>query len=135
MAWSSVIHGAVGVIYFSIRFTPAFSFDGTPAPELVRAVTAFDRQIAAMNDILIDRRAGGRTPFKLFRSADAGAPPAADQLPYPFEAAEIATARGPYRIILNLTAQDQVLDKPEWGPAQASFPAHGVRMLPSATAR
>jgi hypothetical protein len=126
MAWSSVIHGAAGIIYFPVRFSPAWSFDATP-PELVGAITRFDRQIAAMNDVLMDAGAGGRRPFKLFRSADAGARPAADQLPYPFEAAEIATAHGPYRIILNLTPQDQVLDKPEWGLKQAAFSPYGLR--------
>ena len=127
MAWSSVIHGAVGIIYFPIRFSPAFSFDATP-PELIRAITAFDRQIAAINDILVDPKAGGRAPYKLFHAAGDGARPAADQLPYPFEAAEIATPRGPYRIILNLTPQDQVLDRPDWGLRQATFPPYGVRM-------
>jgi hypothetical protein len=131
MAWSSVIHGAAGIIYFPEQLSPAFSFDATP-PELVRAITSFDRQIAAMNDILMDAKAGGRAPYRLLRAADAGARPTADQLPYPFEAAEIATARGPYRIILNLTAQDQVLDKPEWGLQQAAFPPYGVRMSPGA---
>ena len=131
MAWSSVIHGAAGIIYFPQQLSPAFSFDATP-PELVRAIVGFDQQIAAMNDILMDAKAGGRRPYRLFRAADAGAKPAADQLPYPFEAAEIATAQGPYRIVLNLTAQDQVLDKPEWGLKQAAFPAYGVRMTPGA---
>jgi len=133
MAWSSVIHGAAGIIYFPVRLSPTFSFDATP-PELVSAMTRFDQKIVQMNEILMDAKAGGRAPYRLFRSADAGVRPAADQLPYPFEAAEIATARGPCRIILNLTPQDQVLDKPEWGLKQAAFPAYGVRMASGAPA-
>ncbi|WP_293371681.1 hypothetical protein, partial [Phenylobacterium sp.] len=127
MAWSSVIHGAVGIIYFPERLSPAFSFDATP-PELVSAIARFDQQVGAMNSILMDPKAGGRTPFRLFRSASAGARPMADQLPYPFEATEIATPEGPYRIVLNLSSQDQVFDKPSWGLKQVTIAGYGVHI-------
>ena len=126
-AWSSVIHGAAGVIYFPVQFKPAWSFDATP-PELVQALTLFDQQIAAMNGILMDRVSGGRAPYRVFRAANPGAAPMAGQLPFPFEAAEIATAKGPYRIILNLTPRDQVLSKPEWGLNKAAFAPYAVQM-------
>lgn len=134
MAWSSVIHGAAGIVYFPVHLPPAWSFDATPT-ELVRAITAFDRQIAGMNDILMDGSGGGRRPFRVFPSANAGAPPAAGQLPYPFEAAEIATGEGAYRIVLNLTNQDRVLDKPEWGLNKVTLHGYGVTMVREAAGR
>jgi len=136
MAWSSVIHGACGIVYFPVQFQPGWSFDATP-PALARALTQFDRQLATLEPILMDRTLGGRTPYRLFRSANAGAQPAAGQLPYPFEAAEIATAKGPYRIVLNLSPQPQVLDRPEWGLSRAAFQPYEARMgySPSASPR
>jgi len=126
MAWSSVIHGAVGVIYFPVRLPPAWSFAATP-PELVRAITDFDRQVNGLQAVLVDSQAGGRRPFILWRSADDGAAPTAGQLPYPFEASEIPTAKGPFRIVLNLTDRPQTLDRPAWGLAHAVFQAYEVK--------
>lgn len=131
MAWSSVIHGAVGVVYFPVQFTPSWSFDATP-PEMARAIASFDRRIAALDGVLMDRARGGRTPFTLHRSAAPGAAPREGQLPYPFEAAEIPTAQGPYRIILNLAAVDQVLDRPDWGLNKAVFRPYEARIGPPA---
>lgn len=124
MAWSSVIHGACGVIYFPVRLSP-WSFDATP-PEIVRALTDFDAQVSALNPVLM-APAGGRSPSVVYRAASPGAAPRAGQLPYPFEAVEIATKRGPYRIVLNLGDRDQVLDKPEWGLSKALFHGYEVR--------
>lgn len=127
MAWSGVIHGAVGIIYFPVRFSPTWSFDATP-PQLVQAITAFDRQIAEMDPVLMDGQAGGRSPYRLFRSAAEGAAPAADQLPYPFEASEIATPRGPLRIILNLSDRPRTFRKLEWGLKDVAFAPYAVRL-------
>ena len=130
MAWSSVIHGASGIIYFPVQFTPNWSFDVTPR-ELVQAITSFDRRIGAMNDILMDRRSGGRSPYTLFRSANPGERPGAGQLPYPFEATEIATPHGPFRIVLNLSQKSQALNRPEWGMNQVVLPSYSVWMSPT----
>jgi len=124
MAWSSVIHGATGISYFSIDLAP-FKWDATP-PALVEAITTFDQQIAAIDKILINETSGGRDPFTLYRAANVGAAPQTGQLPYPFEAAEIPTAQGVYRIILNLSDHAQVLNKPEWGLNNVTFEAYGV---------
>jgi hypothetical protein len=133
MAWSSVIHGAVGVAYFPVRLKP-WLFDATP-PDLVAALTAFDRQVTALDKVLMDSTAGGRKPHTVFRAAHQGAAPAANQLPYPFEADEIPTARGPYRIVLNLSDQDATLDRPEWGLNKAAFHGYEVRQGYGAPAR
>jgi hypothetical protein len=127
MAWSIVIHGASGVLYFPIQFSPRFSFDAT-APDVAQAMERFDRQVAKLGDILMDPVNGGRRPFEVFRSAKAGAAPGQGQLPYPFEAAEIATPRGPFRIVLNLSDQDQAFQRPAWGVSGASFGPYEVRM-------
>jgi hypothetical protein len=133
MAWSAVIHGATGVVYFPVDLTP-FAFDVTPAP-LVQAITAFDQQIASIDKILMNETAGGRDPFTVFRSANPGAAVKAGQLPYPFEATEIQTAQGPYRIILNLSDQAQVLNKPEWGLSNVTFQGYEVQKGYAAAAR
>jgi hypothetical protein len=125
MAWSSVIHGAVGVIYFPVHFDP-WSFDATP-PDLVRALSAFDREVAGLQKVLMNDTAGGRRPSTLFRSANSGAAAGRGQLPYPFEASEIPTSQGPYRIILNLSDKAQVLNKPEWGLSNAAFQGYEIR--------
>jgi len=125
MAWSSVIHGAVGIIYFPVRLAP-WTFDATPT-YLAKAITAFDREISSLGKVLINPVSGGRRPYTVFRAANQGAAPKALQLPYPFEACEIATKQGPFRIVLNLSDKDQVLDKPEWGLNHAIFHAFDVR--------
>jgi hypothetical protein len=124
MAWSSVIHGATGITYFPVDLSP-WSFDATP-PDLVQAMTTFDQEIASIDKILMNETAGGRDPFTIFRSANPGVAPHDGQLPYPFEATEIQTEQGPYRIILNLSDQDQVLNKPEWGLSNVTFHAYEV---------
>ena len=113
-----------------MQFTPNWSFDVTPR-ELVQAITSFDRRIGAMNDILMDRRSGGRSPYTLFRSANPGERPGAGQLPYPFEATEIATPHGPFRIVLNLSQKSQALNRPEWGMNQVVLPSYSVWMSPT----
>ncbi len=125
MAWSAVIHGASGIIYFPVRLSP-WAFDATP-DYLVRAITGFDREVISLEKILMDPAAGGRRPYTLFRAANQGAAPKVLQLPYPFEASEIRTKQGPYRIILNLSDKDQVLDKPDWGLNHATFHAFEAR--------
>ncbi|HEY3947553.1 hypothetical protein, partial [Phenylobacterium sp.] len=127
MAWSAVIHGAVGIVYFPVRLPPSWSFDATP-PALVQAVVAFDRRIASLQDVLVDAKVGGRRPYTLWRSANPGAAPTAGQLPYPFEASEIATPKGPFRIVLNLSDKPQTLDRPRWGLARANFRPYEARM-------
>lgn len=61
MAWSSVIHGATGITYFPVDLSP-WSYDSTPA-DLVTALTAFDKQVTSINDILMNQASGGREPF------------------------------------------------------------------------
>jgi hypothetical protein len=125
MAWSSVIHGAVGVTYFPVDFSP-WTWDATP-PALVEAMTAFHREIAQIDRILMNEVSGGRDPYTIYRSANPGAAPAERQLPYPFEASEIASEQGVFRIILNLSGQQQVLNKPEWGLSNVVFQPYAVQ--------
>ncbi len=125
MAWSAVVHGATGVIYFPVHFDP-WSFDATP-PALAQALTAFDKDVTSIEQVLINPTAGGRRPSTVFRSANPGVAPSRFQLPYPFEATEIATAKGPYRIVINLSDKDAVLMRPEWGLTGASFGGYEVR--------
>lgn len=124
MAWSSVIHGATGITYFPVDLQP-FAFDATPA-DVVRAMILFDQEIASIDKVLMNETSGGRDPFTVFRSANEGTAPASGQLPYPFEATEIQTEQGPYRIILNLSDHDEVLNKPEWGLNNVTFHAYEV---------
>jgi hypothetical protein len=119
-AWSSVIHGATGVIYFPVKLSP-WEWDATP-PLLVDALTSFNHEITAINDIVIDTTNGGSRPHHIYRSANPRTAPTGDQLPYPFEATEISAPNGAtYRIVLNLSDKSQVLDKPDWGLANATF--------------
>jgi hypothetical protein len=125
MAWSSVIHGAAGIIYFPVHFDP-WAFDATP-PKLAQAIAQFDQQVAAIDTVLMNKTAGGRKPSTVFRSANEGAIPSRGQLPYPFEASEIQTDKGPYRIILNLSDQPYTLNKPDWGLSKVTFQGYEVR--------
>jgi hypothetical protein len=127
MAWSAVIHGAVGVIYFPVQFQPSWSFDATP-PDVVAAITAFNLKISGLDSILMDEAHGGRNPFIVFHSANAGAAPLAGQLSYPFEATEIQTGQGPFHIVLNLSDHDQVLNMPQWGFGAATVHGYDVVM-------
>jgi hypothetical protein len=114
-AWSAIINGAEGVIYFPVAFTPGWDWDATPA-HLQTAMKELHADIKAIDDILMNEQTGGRAPSKVYHSAPQGATPAAGQLPYGFEAAEITTEDGgTYRIILNITSQERTLNKPEWG--------------------
>ena len=133
MAWSAVIHGASGVIYFPVRFSPAFSFDATP-PDVVAAIRTFDYQVANLEAVLMDGARGGRRPFKLYRSSNPRAPSPNGQLPYPFEAAAIPTPQGTCRIILNLSGQNQMLNKPAWKLNNAAFRPYEVRIGYTTTA-
>ena len=125
MAWSSVIHGATGVIYFPVHFDP-WSFDATPQV-LAQAITTFDKDVTSIEKVLINPSAGGRRKSTVFRSANPGAAPGRLQLPYPFEAVEIPTAEGLYRIVLNLSDKDAMLNRPDWGLNRAPFRGYEVR--------
>jgi len=129
IAWSAVIHGASGVVYFPVVLTP-FAFDATPST-LVTALTTFNREVSSINGILMDQTRGGRRPYVVFRSANKGQAAKADQLPYPFEAAVIQSSAGAYRIILNLSDTAQVLNKPDWGLSQVKFQPYAVLKKPS----
>jgi hypothetical protein len=113
-AWSAIINGSEGIIYFPVAFKPSWKFDATP-PALVTAMTELHAEIKAIEPILMNVTAGGRNPYTVFHAARPGTAPKNGQLPYPFEATEIQTGQGTYRIILNLSDKDQVLQKPEWG--------------------
>lgn len=125
-AWSAIINGAVGIIYFSIAFTPSWNFDATP-PELVVAMTDLHKEIKSIEKVLIDETAGGRRPYTVLHAANPDTPPKAGQLPFPFEATEIKDVEGTYRIILNLSDKSSVLNIPEWGLNNVTFNRYEVK--------
>jgi hypothetical protein len=125
-AWSSVIHGATGIIYFPVQLSP-WAWDVTP-PKLVDAITSFSHEIAGvkaaggatlyagLNDILIDTAKGGANPHTIYRSAlpEAGSDVSklpSYQLPYGLEASVITdpVTGSKYHIILNMTDTTKVL--------------------------
>jgi hypothetical protein len=128
-AWSSVIHGATGVIYFPVQLPDAqgqgWQFDATP-PDLVDALTSFDHEIAAIDDIVIDPTSGARTEYTVFRSSPMNTGTATGQLPYPFEATSIETDNGSYKIILNMSGSRQTLTSDALGLKGAIFAPYEV---------
>jgi len=118
-AWSSIIHGATGLIYFSFMFSPQFSYDATPE-NLVAEIKMLHAQIDEIEPILMDKDKGGRRPWVLLKSVrgEANDP---TTLPYPFEACSIKTDRGEYKIILNLANEPAELSYEPWGLTKVSF--------------
>jgi hypothetical protein len=113
-AWSSVIHGATGIIYFPVQLqtqNQPWKFDATP-PAVADAMTSFDHEITAISQVVLNAAAGGTNPHSIHRSAVSGTTPATGQLPYGFEATAITdpTTGSTYKIILNLTNTTKVLD-------------------------
>jgi hypothetical protein len=131
-AWSSVIHGATGIVYFPVQLSP-WQWDATPS-FLVDALTSFDHEIAGardpagvqaltgINNILV----GTSNVHTVYRSALDGAAPGDHQLPYGFEATSIQTASGTYKIILNMTGETKTLTSAELGLKDAVFAPYEV---------
>ncbi|WP_157224498.1 hypothetical protein [Rhizobium mesoamericanum] len=118
-AWSSIIHGATGIIYFSFMFSPQFSYDATPE-NLIDEIKMLHAQIDEIEPILMDKDKGGRRPWVLRKSAR-GKGNGPTSLPYPFEACSIKTDRGEYKIILNLANETAELTYEPWGLTKVSF--------------
>jgi len=125
-AWSAIINGSEGILYFTFGLTPTFDWDASP-PELVAAMTELNQDIASIDSILMSETTGGRDPYTVFHAANQGAQPKTGQLPFPFEAAEIQNEQGTYRIILNLSDKPAVLDKPEWNLDNVTFAPYEVK--------
>ncbi|QRM53200.1 hypothetical protein [Sinorhizobium sp. BG8] len=125
-AWSSIIHGAVGIIYFTFAFSPAFAWDATP-PELVDALVKFNSEIDDIEHILIDAEKGGRRPSIRLQSVREPAQLSGFDLPYPFEGCSIPTGDGDYRIILNLSDKPADLTFPSWGLSKVAFDGYQCR--------
>ncbi|MGC4026395.1 MAG: calcium-binding protein [Mesorhizobium sp.] len=125
-AWSAIINGSEGIIYFTFGLSPTFDWDATPA-SLVTAIKELNSEIASIDTILMNEATGGRDPYTVFHASNPGVAPKAGQLPFPFEATEIITAQGAYRIILNLSDQPQVLNKPEWNLNNVTFAGYEVK--------
>ncbi|WP_331375991.1 hypothetical protein [Sinorhizobium chiapasense] len=125
-AWSSIIHGAVGLIYFSFKFSPEFSYDATP-PELVEELAVLHAQIDAVHDILMDREKGGRRPSFLLRSVRGSETELEPGLPHPFEGCEIRTDAGEYKIVLNLSNNAAQLTYSPWGLYNIRFDPYQCR--------
>jgi hypothetical protein len=124
MIWSSVIHGAMGIAYFPIAFSPSFVFDATPA-NIATEMTTQHARIRAIESILIDKTNGGiKQGGTLYKCAPTGQTPKADQLPYPFEARKIPTSGGDYLIILNLSPNPATLSYAPLGINGLAFSAH-----------
>ena len=119
-AWSSIIHGAVGIIYFPFMFSPEFSYDATPE-ELQKELLAFHLEIDQIEDILVDKVKGGRRPYTLLKSVRTTEKQPDGALPFPFEASAIPTNSGEYRIIQNLSPEPAELTYEVWGLDQVKF--------------
>ncbi|SFV16208.1 hypothetical protein SAMN02799631_06331 [Methylobacterium sp. 174MFSha1.1] len=125
-ALSAIIHGSVGHIYFTIKLSPDFSFDSSP-PFIKDAMFRLHRYIKNIHDnLLFDRNIGGRRPYRLRPSAPNANGYEGEQLPFPFEGAEIRANDGRiFRMILNLQSSPQVLRDPEWAIADLILPRYG----------
>lgn len=119
-AWSSIIHGAVGIIYFPFMFSPEFSYDATPE-ELQKELLAFHLEIDQIEDILVDKVKGGRRPYTLLKSVRTTEKQPDGALPFPFEASAIPTNSGEYRIIQNLSPEPAELTYEVWGLDEVKF--------------
>lgn len=125
-AWSSIIHGATGLIYFSFKFSPEFSYDATP-PELASELAVLHSQIDEISDILMDVGRGGRRPSFLLRSVRGSETQLAPGLPHPFEGCQIRTDDGEYKIILNLSDDAAELTYSPWGLYSLRFAPYECR--------
>lgn len=124
--WSSVIHGAVGIIYFPVVLSP-WSWDGTPAT-LVEEMKASHQKIKSLESTLLDL-ATGLPRGQLHKMAQAGAVPSADMMPYPFEARTIPTSQGTFYIILNLSPLGAAtLNHSPFGISNMAFEPYEVKM-------
>lgn len=112
--WSSIIHGAAGIIYFSFMFSPQFSYDATPE-QLQKELAALHSEIDAIEHILVDSKTGGRRPYSLLKSIRTTEKQPADGLPFPFEACATKTDAGEYKIIQNLSSEPAELTYKPWG--------------------
>jgi len=121
-AWSSIIHGAAGVIYFTFKFSPEFSYDATPQA-LIDELNTFHSEIDKIEDILMDSTKGGRRPSLLLKAVGASD----SGLPYPFEGCSVRTETGEYKIILNLSNERAELAYEPWGLSQLSFDPYQCR--------
>ncbi|MBO9127508.1 MULTISPECIES: hypothetical protein [unclassified Rhizobium] len=113
-AWSSIIHGAVGIIYFPFMFSPEFSYDATPE-DLQKELLAFHSEIDEIEDILVDKVKGGRRSYTLIKSIRTKEKQPDGTLPFPFEASAIPTSSGEYKIIQNLSPEPAELTYEAWG--------------------
>ncbi|MDX0434145.1 hypothetical protein GOC91_16695 [Sinorhizobium medicae] len=123
-AWSSIIHGATGLIYFSFKFSPEFSYDDA-RPEILREMAVLHAQIDQIHDILMDDAKGGRRPSRLLKSESGWG---ASGLPFPFEGCEIQTGRGAYKIVLNLLDDTAELTYSPWDLSGVRFDPYQCRL-------
>ena len=123
--WSSVINGAAMVAAFPVRLTPTFAWDGTP-PALVATLETEFAEIAALERVLIDIRAGGTRPGLVYPAAAEGASPKPGQLPFPFEARTVHAPAWDYTIIANLSDAPARLTYAPWRLDRVAFAANEV---------
>ena len=144
LAWSGIIHGACGHIYFPQRVADGAGNGGyisdDSTTELLAEMAVLHAKLAILNgqSALIDPVYGGRVSYRVRRCAyapvDAGnqaaafAPPRDDQLPGPFEGCEVYLANGDtLRLVLNLKSSAQALADASWGYAGLAFGAYEVK--------
>lgn len=140
LAWSGVIHGACGHIYFPqmVEGGQYISDDSTAAilAESARLHAAIGRLEAI--HALVDPVRGGRIPYLIRRCAYASVDkanqnatptvPRDDQLPFPFEGAEITLSDGDtLRLVLNLKGTAQAFTDERWGYAALGFGPYEVK--------
>jgi hypothetical protein len=115
--WSSIIHGAIGIIYFTFKFSPEFSYDATP-DDLLMELKQFHSQIDEIDHVLVDKIKGGRRPAVVLSSVRDGE---SGGMAYPFEACSTQTDGGEYKIILNLANEPATLTYEPWGLSNVTF--------------
>jgi hypothetical protein len=122
-AWSSIIHGAVGIIYFPFMFSPQFSYDATPE-DLQKELLLLHAEIDDIEHILVDKQKGGRRPYALLKSLRTTETQPDGGLPFPFEASATNTDAGEYKIVQNLSAEPAELTYQPWGLEKVMFQAY-----------
>jgi hypothetical protein len=118
--WSSIIHGAVGIIYFPVVFNP-WSFDGTP-DYLVAEMTSSHAKIKAIESTLMDSITG-LPNGTLLKMASPGQPVGAGMLPYPFEGRSFGNGKF---IVLNASNSNASLTSSVIGVTDAVFAPYEV---------
>ena len=127
--WSSMVNDASMIGLFTSQFTPVWDWDNT-APDMADALTREIVRVKAIAPVLIDSSRGGTRPGKIWRSAIQGVAPLPDQLPWPFEARQIAYDGKMFWVVVNLSNAAATLTSTVLGVSGVKFGPHDVKFGP-----